>query len=328
MLPGSKIRVKTFDLKAAYRQLSVSEASLWASYVAHWNPLTQSFEINRMLALPFGGRRSVYSFLRVAYALWWVACMELGVMWTNYFDDFPTFSVQQLAQNTDDTVSAYFKLLGWLFAETGGKGLPFADEFNALGVHILCNRSMHSVIEFSNTPKRVKELSDAIRTVVQRGSISSKEASSLRGRMVFAEGQLFGRTGKLCINVLSAHAAEGSDEAVSAEEAVALSRFAAMLQVNRGRCISSSAGRHWTLFTDACYEPSSTSWVCGIGAILVSPDGVPAAFFFQMPQREADEMFGPQDQKVNHFRSGDVSNVGRNVEVEIVLLPCAAVGVH
>ena len=79
-MPGMRIVGKTFDLKSAYRQLAVSKSSLWASYVAHWNPMTQKPEINRMLALPFGGRRSVYAFLRASYALWWVACTQLGVM--------------------------------------------------------------------------------------------------------------------------------------------------------------------------------------------------------------------------------------------------------
>ena len=43
--------------------------------------------------------------------------------------------------------------------------------------------------------------------------------------------------------------------------------------------ISSAAGRPWTIYTDACYEPSDKAWACGLGAILISPDGIPAAAF-------------------------------------------------
>ena len=135
------------------------------------------------------------------------------------------------------------------------------------------------MIEFGNTVKRVDELCSAISDVLARGHISSREATSLRGRMVFAEGQLFGRTGRLCLDVLNDHASEKSQGDLKAEDRVALKRFADMLQARRGRCISNAAGLPWTIYTDACYEPTFKSWACGLGAILVSPDGVPAAMF-------------------------------------------------
>jgi hypothetical protein len=81
---------------------------------------------------------------------------------------------------------------------------------------------MHSVVEFSNTSKWVKELCGTINSVLERGRISSGEAMALRGRTVFAEGQPFGRTGRLCIDVLNVHAADGSDEKGTDEDAVAL----------------------------------------------------------------------------------------------------------
>jgi hypothetical protein len=296
-MPAMEVVGKTFDLKAAYRQMAVSQGSLWASYVAHWNPSTGEPEINRMLALPFGGRRSVYAFLRASYALWWVARTQLGVMWTNCFDDFPTFAGEDTAQSTDATVSAYLKLLGWLFAETGGKGLPFAEEFNALGVHVACQRSIHGVVEFGNTLRRVDELSGAISDVLKRGRISSREATSLRGRMVFAEGQLFGRTGRLCLDVLNNHAADKCEDTLTIDDTVALRRFANMLEARRGRCISSAAGRPWMIYTDACYEPTATSWICGLGAILVSPDGIPAAMFSTCLSEEQMVKLGSKNKK-------------------------------
>ena len=149
----------------------------------------------------------------------------------------------------------------------------------------------------SSSATQPRESRNCVRRSGKSWSIAAKEAASLRGRMVFAEGQLFGRTGKLCIDVLSSHAEEGSEETVSDEEVVALSRFASMLQSNKGRCISSSAGRHWTLFTDACYEPSSATWTCGMGAILISPDGIPAACFSRCLTKKEMEAIGSRDKK-------------------------------
>jgi hypothetical protein len=97
--------------------------------------------------------------------------------------------------------------------------------------------------------------------------------------MVFAEGQLFGRTGRLCIDVLNDHASEKSQGDLTDQDVLALTRFTEMLKARRGRCISNAAGSPWMIYTDACYEPTARTWKCGLGAILVSPDGIPAAMF-------------------------------------------------
>ena len=70
-----------------------------------------------------------------------------------------------------------------------------------------------------------------------------------------------------------------------------------MLQARRGRCISSAAGRPWMIYTDACYEPTAQSWICGLGAILVSPDGVPAAMFSTCLDKEQMVNLGAKDKK-------------------------------
>lgn len=36
----------------------------------------------------------------------------------------------------------------------------------------------------------------------------------------------------------------------------------------------------WYIFTDACYEPTSDSWKCGLGGVIYNPAGQPLEFFF------------------------------------------------
>ena len=82
---------RTFDLKSAYRQLSIAPQSSWASYVACWGASTRMPRVFRMRALPFGASRAVYAFLRVAMALWFIASDQLAVPWTSFFDDYVSF---------------------------------------------------------------------------------------------------------------------------------------------------------------------------------------------------------------------------------------------
>lgn len=54
-----------------------------------------------------------------------------------------------------------------------------------------------------NTTSRCTELCDELLKVISEGRLLSKQAQRLRGRMQFAEAQLFGRTGWRCLRVLA-----------------------------------------------------------------------------------------------------------------------------
>ena len=55
-----------------------------------------------------GAARSVYSFLRTAHSLWWLACKALAIVWSFYYDDYVSLSVDQMASNTDHAIKAFF----------------------------------------------------------------------------------------------------------------------------------------------------------------------------------------------------------------------------
>ena len=131
---------KTFDLKAAYRQLGIHKDSLSFSYIACFDPIKRCPVIFQMLAVPFGATRAVYSFLRIARCLWWIGCKCLFLRWTNFYDDFVTFTGAQLANNTEVSISLLFDLLGGDFAREGDKSKPFGVSFSALGIQISLKR--------------------------------------------------------------------------------------------------------------------------------------------------------------------------------------------
>ena len=232
LLLGSKGRGalgKTFDLKAAYRQLGISPHSLSFSFIACFDPVSRKPAIFQMLAVPFGGSRSVYSFLRIVRVVWWIACKCLSIMWSNFYDDFVTFSWTEDCERTERVVALLFDLLGWDFARDGDKALPFGPNFGALGIQIDLSCFDRGFAEFSNTEKRRAELGLLVDSVLSARTLSQADALKLRGRLQFADGQLFGRVGKLCLNEITSHAFSGSSAAISDRLAMLLGLFRSQL---------------------------------------------------------------------------------------------------
>ena len=95
----------------------------------------------------------------------------------------------------DLAVMTLFRLLGWKVSENKDK--PFSKEFSALGVVIDFDRFLSGDVFFKNTDKRVKEVASSLRQAVVDESLSQKDLSRLRGRMLFAGGQLFWKSGQI-----------------------------------------------------------------------------------------------------------------------------------
>eukprot|EP00971_Amphidinium_carterae_P152839 3029674-Amphidinium_carterae.1 len=66
-----------------------------------------------------------------------------------------------------------------------------------------------------NTEGRKSEIKHQVRAIIQNGTITSKEASALRGRVQFLESQLWARAGSLCLEGLDVVANSCSHEAHS-----------------------------------------------------------------------------------------------------------------
>ena len=191
---------KTYDLKSAYRQMFISPDSLDKAYIAYFSAREGKVLIRKMLALPFGATRAVFSYLRAAHSMWYIGCKALKLVRSHFFDDFICLASEQESRSVDLAVMTLFRLLGWKVSENKDK--PFSKEFSALGVVIDFERFLTGEVFFKNTDKRVKEVSSSPRQAVGDEALTQKDLSRLRGRMLFAGGQLFGRAGRLCISAL------------------------------------------------------------------------------------------------------------------------------
>lgn len=192
---------RTFDLKSAYRQIALSREGRDYSYFAVFNPTTGETCFFQSLVLPFGATRSVHSFLRLARSIWWIGVYLFRLLWASFYDDYILFSPPGLAKNAEQTAKSLLRLLGWIFAEDGKKAQPFSSMCPALGVVFDLHRSGEGCCFIKNTEKRIAEVCGELDKVIKSAQIRGSDARRLHGRMVFADAQLFGRTGKRCMRV-------------------------------------------------------------------------------------------------------------------------------
>lgn len=114
---------KTLDLSKAYKQLPIlpSHRDLAVTSFRDSKGKARYYIPN---ALMFGATAAVYAFNRVSRSLWFLINVYLKVPTAVYCYDYPMFSPETSAQETDNVVSDFLDLLGWRHDRTGPKGNP------------------------------------------------------------------------------------------------------------------------------------------------------------------------------------------------------------
>ena len=128
-------------------------------------------------------------------------------------------------------------------------------------------------MRIANTEKRVAELLEFISCILEEGALSKPIALKWRGRLQFADGQLLGRVGKLCLKAITEHAYSNKSPKLSDQCRAALGRFADMLKHSLPRVVFAHRQEPLYMFTDASYEPCSATWPCGVGGVLFNVEG-------------------------------------------------------
>eukprot|EP00435_Cladocopium_sp_Y103_P054514 s1794_g17.t1 len=92
---------------------------------------------------------------------------------------------------------------------TDGKKFPFDEKFEMLGLQVDLSECAQKKVFIGHTAERREELMTRIDEILAKGTMDSKEAERLRGRMVFFEGFTFGRLANAAIKNLSRYCTEG-----------------------------------------------------------------------------------------------------------------------
>ena len=280
---GCKLVGRTYDLRKAYRQLAVSAEHYRFAWIAVWSPVDNRTSLFRTKGLPFGGTASVASFLRVSRALKELGTRGGALMWSSFFDDFICIAKPEDACSADMTVKHLFKSLGWVLSEDPEKDKGFASSFTALGVEFDLSETCAGILRIGNTQRRRDELASLVQGFIDADKMTCNESESLRSRLTFAEGQVFGRSAKLALQAIGGPARSGCECTPLSEELVFGLRWMRDRIVKAPpRVVTVACEQSLLLFVDGACEPESDgsdSLVTSVGAVLIDDLGHGLRFF-------------------------------------------------
>ncbi|CAE7248914.1 unnamed protein product [Symbiodinium sp. CCMP2592] len=133
---------------------------------------------------------------------------------------------------------------------------------------------------FHNTEKRILEVASTLRRAVDDPTLTQKDLSRIRGRMVFAGGQLFGRAGRLCVSALAGESCSTKAN-LSDDAKQAMLQFADLLEANWPHVLRDVSAEPMYIFTDASYSEKDGGTFCGIGGVCFDHKGHPLGLFSQ-----------------------------------------------
>ena len=164
----------------------------------------------RAKSLMFGQTAAVYGFLRFSRALSALAGEIFKLVTVEFFDDFSQIDPVRSSPSAQFAMEGLLKLLGWKVAMTESKRKPFAPIFVALGVQLDFTDILKGDIHLCQKPGRLEALELQIASILDTDCMSFKDALSVRGRVYFSEGQVFGRIAAPVIHMLTRYGSHTS----------------------------------------------------------------------------------------------------------------------
>ncbi|CAE7790276.1 unnamed protein product [Symbiodinium sp. CCMP2592] len=265
----ARLLLRTIDLRKAYKQLPLSERALGDAYICVLNPNTGEPELYQSQVLPFGAKPSVQGFCRSSGAIWSVGQALLHIHWSVFFDDFVAVSSPEEKGHLDLVLRSYFALIGWETSDEKDAG--FKSVAKALGVEFSLDEIHLGLLRVQNTEARKRELVSTIESIVQQGGVHAKELECLRGRLQFAESQVFGRGAAQRMRAISKAMKLSGFVVLDDSLTEALLFLKDRVLHGEARMIRACDRSTYHLFTDASYEADAPA---GLGGILYSDRGL------------------------------------------------------
>ena len=255
---------KCLDLSKAYKQMAICPEHCHLA-VIFYHDLEGRPKYYVANSLMFGASFAVYSFNRVSRSLWFLFNKMLSIPCGVFYNDYPMFQPENLAENADHAASELLDLLGWKHAKTGTKASPFKVTFNVLGCKLDLTGIQSGSVVLENKPGRIDRLIELLEGIKSEGNVTRHQGQVIHGLMRYACGFFSGKfLHQVCAEVLSMSAplARRSSLDVKAfcEYAIKTVRNARPRSLNCG-----FEKKPVLIFTDGCWEQG----FAGIGAVLV-----------------------------------------------------------
>ena len=291
------MRVKTYDLKSAYKQVGIKSSSKPFSFVSVYSPEHRKPMVFQSFAMPFGACQSVPGFLRLSRAVWHIACVCLYIMNSNFFDDYIVVSEDSLCRSTTLAFECLLDMLGWAYDKEGPKATQFAKQADALGITLDFTESANYILKIRNTQSRKTELINEISGILEEKRLGKAKALQLRGRLGFAENHIFGRAAKQSMHTLVEHAYFSGGDLLSNEVESALRSLKDMIEFGADRNVCALSCLTFVIRTDASYEFGKA----GLGGILVGPTGRLIEYFsYYLSPEELEDLGAHEKETIIH----------------------------
>ena len=288
------LKGRVADLKNAYKQVAVAPEHKAFNVIAIYDPTERKTKLFRALALMFGQTAAVYAFLRISRALAALGSNLLSLFLVEYFDDFTQVESEAMGDSAQESLEGLLDLLGWKVAMTESKRKKAEKSFVSLGVKVGFEDSADNIVTLSPKEGRLKGIIELANKVLERGTMGFKEALAIKGKLQFAEGQLFYRVAVTICRLLSRWASVGGIRPLTDEMRYALRAIEPALSVAGPRLIEPSSSRRPTLiWTDGACEPDGTT----VGGILIKDGMRPQAFGARLTKEAAECLAAKPGQK-------------------------------
>ena len=268
---------KTYDLKAAYRQIPNRESEHWCCVIAVYCPTSRTTKLFLQHTLAFGQVGAVYGFNRAARAIWAALTTFIRVLSLNFYDDFPAAELEKNIKTADLVFKAFFILTGWDLSLSKDK--PFAKTFVMLGVTMNLTETTTCVLQVENKPERIANIVESLRAVQLAGKMSSGETAIIKGKLQFASYQIHGRVALQVIRLLNLHQFATKNQTLSSDLLAAIDQVIIYLTVGGPRRLDFMGDQHPILiFTDGACEGENFSSV-SIGSVILDTRTMTAVMF-------------------------------------------------
>ena len=289
-----RLRGRVADLKNAYKQVAVAPEHKAFNIIAVYDPTDKQTKLFRALALMFGQTSAVYAFLRISRAIAALGARLLSLLLVEYFDDFTQVEPEKTGDSAQAALERLLDLIGWKVADTEAKRKPFAQKFTSLGVKLNFESTKDKVIIVEPKDGRVESIIELANKILDKGNMNFKEALSLKGKLQFAEGQLFYRVTAAICRLLSRWASTGGWRPLTEEMRAGLKMIEPALSSAGPRMVQSiSEERPIVIFTDGACEPQGTT----VGGVLIVPGLQIQAFGGKLTKVAAESLAAKEGQR-------------------------------
>lgn len=165
------------------------------------------------------------------------------------------------------SVQHLLEALGWLYAKDSSKDLPFAEEFDVLGVRINTSRLYLGVFTLANKPSRVDKVNELISDIKELGSVDKKKAQVVHGLLNIMAGFEMGHSVRLACRAFVSAISSGNRW--NRQQVVRACNFTLDCISNlRSRCVDGRGEKRPVLiFTDAAFEGGVATY----GVVVIDP---------------------------------------------------------